>query len=706
MKKVFLLLLILIFSITGCNTVDKDIIRKEKMNDFVLGNEIKPGHLNVQDFKNINVIIPEEDQLNDQLLVVSITPFDDGYILCDYQNIYLLKENNLIKLKPPIDIGIWNPTGVFYSGETNSLFVANYNGHNVIEFGINLENNHLEKINEMTHTEMVSPENVVAGHDGKYIAVADYDGNRVFLFTSEGSLEWVQEVKQAHGIALDENYVYATSLTERKIIKMDINGKVVNETGKIGWNENEYLWPTAITASKDYLLITDAHSGKLTFLNKDLEYLGAMGGNGPGIDAFNFPYTSIFQDGNIIITDSFKSRVLEVGSSGKLIKQYNLSKLDLKIKNEPILGSKFLDPYTFNSNMFEVISPRFFNPFYDQEFQVVSGFNSIDILSSNGSLISQIEIDYPNSSSYTGDSFWYVTWVKEVIVNGNDYYVFGSPQHNTLIIYDISNNIFSIKNSKDNLFDLWVINNKALTGSENNFDMSSLINDQISLFEQFNKEIKSGISRIEAYRKVFFPAMKESEYKNWLHKIFTTPFGGKFISDINSGKDIKLASKEYFFNIKSERYKYLLETLLVKTFSDLTTDINDITSNAVVTFEKDPYPGYGIAASLDDDSNTYTGYKEGMNPGIFELEWENEVGITDILIEWLSEDDIGQDYKIVGVDNSGKEVILLNEKENKDIVEYVSFKNPKKVKKVRFEFYKGNGQNRLLMKDFKVYGSK
>lgn len=701
MNKYFLLTFILIFLISGCNTLNEDFKKDGGMEDFVLGKELKPGHINVSDFKNIKV----KTRRDYPVFVVSITPYGDRIILCDYQNIYLLDGNNLITLNPPSNIDTWNPTGVFFSDKTNSLFVANYNGNDVLEMEVNEEKAQLNLKNELTNPELVSPENVVVSNDGKHIAIADYDGNRVFLFNSKGKLDWMTEVKQAHGIAIDDKYVYATSLTNRSLVKIDLKGNIIKETGGIGWGKNEYLWPTSIFATKDNLLVTDAHTGKLTFLSKELEYQGTMGGNGPGVDLFNYPYTAIVKNGNILLTDSFKARVLEIDPNGNIIKQYNLGQLELKVNNAPFLNADNPNPYTFHYNIFNEVPADFINPYYDSSLKIASGFNSIDVVSDDGKLISEVEIDYQGSPSYTGKNFWYVTWLKNVVINGNSYLVFGSPQHRTFIIYDVNHNIFSIKTLEKQLYDLWVFNDKVYLGSEEGFQLNSIIEDQMLLFDKFSKEIDSGISRIDAYKNVFYPDMNKEQYMVWLKKMMPTNFGKQWLERVNNGSDTDLASRQYFFEIKNEPYKYLLETLFIKTFSNVTEKTLDLTKSAKITIEKDPYENYGIKGSLDEDPNTYTGYKEGMNPGIFELEWENEVKVTDILVEWLSEKDKGVNYKIIGIDKKGKQIELFFEKNNQDVKEHISMEMPTIIKKLRFEFNSGTGQNRLLMKDFKVFGT-
>ncbi|WP_458411722.1 hypothetical protein ACNQFZ_12735 [Schinkia sp. CFF1] len=701
MKKYLLITLLCILAISGCSTQERNVKHEKGMEDFVLGNELNPGHIHVKDYYN-NVKVNTKGE---PVFVVGITPFGDGFILCDYENIYLLDGNNLIRLSPPKNINVWNPTGVFYSEITSSLFVANYNGHNVVELDVNLKKKQLDIRKVLKAPEMVSPENVAVSEDGSHIAIADYDGNKVFLFNSNGEIEWSTDVKQAHGIAIDESNVYATSLTDRKLVKIDLKGTITKEVGGIGWNENEYLWPTAISSTKNYLLITDAHTGKLTFLTKDLEYVGAIGGNGPGIDAFNYPYTAIFKSGNILLTDSFKARILEIDANANIVKQYNLGPFELKVKNAPLLKGDQHNPYTFHNNVFTQIPVEFMNPYYNHSLKLASGFNSIDVVTNNGELVSQMEIDYPESPSYIGKNYWYVTWLKNITFNNNRYYVVGSPQHRTFIIYDVTNNIFSIKTLTNGLYDLWVFNDQVYLGSDKGFQLESVIEDQIPLFNKFNKEVKSGISRLDAYNHVFYPEMSKDQFMIWLKKMIPTTVGEQWLEKVGNDVDANAAARQYFFDIKDEPYKYLLETLLIKSFGNFQEDLIDLTESATVTKEKEPYENYGIKGSLDDDPNTYTGYKEGMNPGIFELEWAHEVKVTDILIEWLSENDKGLNYKIVGIDKDGQEQELFSEKNNQNVIEHIRMGQSKTIKKLRFEFNSGTGQNRLLMRDFKVFGS-
>lgn len=76
----------------------------------------------------------------------------------------------------------WVPTGLSCVQEDNAVLVANYFGHNVLEFRLVDERLELQCSYECAG--MKSPEGVAVSRDGRLVGVADYDGNRLWVFVS------------------------------------------------------------------------------------------------------------------------------------------------------------------------------------------------------------------------------------------------------------------------------------------------------------------------------------------------------------------------------------------------------------------------------------------------------------------------------------------------------------------------------------------
>src|SRR5207249_460146 len=82
--------------------------------------------------------------------------------------------------------------------------------------------------------------------------------------------------------------------------------------GSVGVSRGRYLWPVGLSSVDDRVLVTDAHNGRVTVLDRDLRVQEQVGGNGPGMDAFDFPFATLPVADGYLIVDTFKSRVVHL----------------------------------------------------------------------------------------------------------------------------------------------------------------------------------------------------------------------------------------------------------------------------------------------------------------------------------------------------------------------------------------------------------
>lgn len=667
----------------------------------------KHNNLNVQENFKSKVV---SNLQNDRVQISSITAYsDDKYLICNYEKVFLTKMNSEIadlnELAKPDEVKIWNPTGVFYDKVKGILYVANYNGHNIVKCSIDENTKKLKYLGEINDKNMVSPENVSVDENGNNIAVADYDGNNVLYFNSKGELLWKIEIKLAHGVAVRNNYIYATSLNDRQIIKIDSRGNIIAKIGTMGLNENEYLWPTSIDISKDNtIMVTDAHAGKISFFKTDLTFIESIGCNGPGVNNFNYPYSSIFVNNKIIVADTFKARVLELdGKTKNVLNQYCFSDTNntQKVQMENNINESSKNPYTYRAIKLNV-EPEIFNPLIDKNLEVFSGFNSIDVVTKNQESVTQFEIDSPGAN-YSNKLHWYMTWCTKIEREDRSYYIIASPQHSQNIVIDAKQQIFTMVD--DRYFDKWLIKDKIYVAENNDKYLDEVISNAKIVFDKYQLEINKGCTRLEAFKYVFCNN-KDNELESYINNRLTSKFAKEFILNFKSGIDIDEASKRYFISTKDEPIQYLMEDLLIMSISAPINSFDDIGQQAKIINETSPYNGYGINNSLDDDDKTYTSYNESKNPSMFELKWDTEVQISDILIEWLDKENIGTAFEVLGYDINGKEEKIYEVKDNNNLRLIIKNNMNKSITKVKFIFYNGKGQNRLLLRNFKLYNIK
>jgi DNA-binding beta-propeller fold protein YncE len=205
----------------------------------------------------------------------------------------------------------WMPAGVFYTH--GRLYVANYKANNIIYGVVDAQAGTFQITGEMSHDSAKGPENVVVD-DAGVVFSANYDSGTVAAFAPNGSLLWLTSIPQAHGVAVVGQYVFATGLQARTTYKLNrTTGEIVQTAGSTGWRMDklEFLWPTSIAADIDgRLFISDAHSGFVGLFDQaTLQPILAFGGNGPGLDLFNYPYTAVPHENELIVISAYRGAI-------------------------------------------------------------------------------------------------------------------------------------------------------------------------------------------------------------------------------------------------------------------------------------------------------------------------------------------------------------------------------------------------------------
>lgn len=574
------LLLILIICLSGCGSYKYNPEQSSLKIPENTSGELIPLKID-EEYKRINADISSNASLSD---------YQDGkFLATDYSNLYVISLGDDVQVQivnPPSGYtvysgersgpGIWNPTGVYYNKNTQMVYLANYNGHNIL-IGRITEDLNFEILRILTNEILVSPENVITNSDGSKIAVADYDGNKLMMFNQDGILEWDRDVKQAHGVAIDDEYVYVTGLEKRNIQKYTLEGRKVREKGKAGqYGPNKYLWPTSIYAYEDILLVSDAHQGRIIVLDKNLNYLTSFGGNGASEDTLHFPYSVICSNDILYIADTFNFRLAILDSTGTLLESYVSD--DRKFSDQE---GQMIEPYSVERYSYEVledIPAEFFNPYFEEN-SVVSSYASITLFKGNNVQRHIYLSSNPSGTGMPPNEQLYLTYVKKFQLNGNQYYLIGCPEKNYwYYIYDITNNVWFISNHQilDNC--LWVIGNEFCFGGNLEDELKRIVEPAREFTLQFNSLIEAGVSRKNAYIKAFCGyynhqfglEMDESTFEKWIGQSFNTVAGREFWDKYEHTSNINELQDEYYKDSSKGRWDLCLdEVLYVKTFVDI-----------------------------------------------------------------------------------------------------------------------------------------
>ena len=249
---------------------------------------------------------------------VSIASAGGGdYLLSDYSDAFLFDRTTSSMKLLQIDMGdsrsTFSPASFAVDAPNDRVFIANYRGNNILIGRLDKARASLRIIGEIGDVNTISSEAVA--FNGSLVATANYDGNNVQVFAPDGN-KWSTRcnlpIKQAHGITFLGRYVYATSLTDRQIVKIDPDSCTeVGRAGSAGWGLGQYLWPTSVAPWDDKsIAITDAHTGLISIADaKTLSVNRQLGGNGPGLDGLNMPYGLFVESDNMLVTNTFRGQI-------------------------------------------------------------------------------------------------------------------------------------------------------------------------------------------------------------------------------------------------------------------------------------------------------------------------------------------------------------------------------------------------------------
>ncbi len=520
--------------------------------------------------------------------IVSLTSFENGFLGAFYGYLYYFdeKEKNICEVQCPdgyyaySDIlegvgnieKIWYPTGCFYNNKDNLLYIANYHGHNILVCSME-DDLTCEVVNVIATESMVSPENLYINKDG-IIAVADYDGNLLFLFDKNGELLWSKDIKLAHGVAMSDRYVYVTSLYDRTISKFDLNGNLIKKIGELGYEgKDKFMWPVSLDYFNNRLLITDAHTGRLYLYDDDLNYISSIGGNGASNNTFNFPYSANFINNSIYVTDVFNSRIVKLNANGEIISIWGEA---INLEDDLVFHPYRNIPYSYG--VIADIDSNIVNPYIDAT--VVSGYGGLYFVADDGGFQLNMSDYLCNQSIFDLEAPYieqpYITWIKKISYNAKIYYVIGSTQTRWhYFIYNETDKLFYMGRDAD-LDVIWYIEGNWYSKGEIDQKLKSLIRKSekhtVSFLELRNKGIDRKtayeISFLDYYNDIFGIDMTIDEFDVWLSMNFSSEWGKEFWNNYDENEaGLKELTDTYFFNTSSGG-SHLCEMFFVHTFGN------------------------------------------------------------------------------------------------------------------------------------------
>lgn len=605
----------------------------------------------------------------------------------------------------------WNPTGLFYHQQSQTLYIANYNGHNILIGTVSDDEFIAEKM--IVAPGLVSPENVAVNVAGTRIAVADYDGNALFLFDGTGNLLWKQEVPLAHGVEISEDSVYCTSLQNREVIQFSYEGTELNRVGHLAnQGVNAYMWPVSLELYHGQLLVSDAHTGMLTLLDDELNYISAIGSNGPYMTNFSYPYAVLAEENALYITDTFKSRVLQLDFQGNIIKQIS----QVEPSEMSLSNLEYIPPYPYKTAYLyekcDMIPLSFFNPFFS-DGDMVDGFSSVWLITSEENMQQIRLLDYsPIHRESISTMEFYTTW--DGVLNTEDYkfYLLGSDQVDHVLFYETNYRFGGIAffDSELTEIDGHFYDTQTLTSQDENVAQTLE-----SLAYTFVQMLNRGESRYTAYKDTMqqyyhtLPgrngSISSNQFERWIEEQSTqSESGQELFGKIEDGTANTEAINSYFFQLYAEPdpKHTVLENILLRT---LCGEPAEDAMQPVVFQAADAsqfYPDYSLENALDGDPyDDYVAMLESVSPSFTLDVTENDASIKAVMFIWESDSNYAVDYTIHFLKN-GEELSAVDVTHQTGPAQTIFVGNIP-ADQISVTVHQFVGQNRILLRQIQAW---
>jgi hypothetical protein len=476
--------------------------------------------------------------------MVEVGPGD--YLLCDYGNIYRLTRVGVSyvagQLAGPVGVP-WSPTGLAY--HDGLVFVANGGRHDVLL--LRLSTNRLDLVGRFTNPAMVTPQNLAVGSDGT-IVVADVDSGTgpgagaLLKFQADGTLQWRLPIKKAHGVTESGGAIFVTSMIDRVIYRVDQTGRVEKAAGAIGATKPHYLWPVALAAaSGGRVLVTDALNGRITTLNRDLVPQSIVGGNGPGVDALNYPYATLPVADGYLIVDTYKRRIVHTNSSWVMLDQVALGPMVPTGRVRPLVYVTEAHPYTYEMlpgvDIAGEVGLR-------RSMSFVGGYDALEHFESRTS--TQFDLTDLSLGLFTN-----ATWAQKV----DSFIVVGSPENEQILVIEPATGMFTYLEVG---FDTWWRSGALLMPDNLRRDLSDVVRPAAAMFVRSEQLLLQGVGRQAAFDQ----ALSNGVPRNWSADL-ASPQAKQFVA---SGMT-KQAAADYFAWALQQRSVNAVELLDVKYLS-------------------------------------------------------------------------------------------------------------------------------------------
>ena len=687
-------------------------ISLKKENELTNGTAVSKSSLTI-DYSKCDFRRTEASK-HELLSRVSCAEVDSETLLfANYANLFLFDKNSgkVNRLQPDFTFSpdkyknVYIPTGVAIDCD-GEVFLANYKGNNILRGRI--EGNKIIFTQEYSSRQSIGPENVSVDKKRDILVSANYDGSTATAFQiSSGKQLWSAYVGQAHGILIDNDFVYASSLVTRDLQKLDIKtGKLLFRRGSIGWNpaENKYMWPTSIqNLDSEHLIVADAQSGYISKVRKDnLQVVSFFGGNGPSLGQFNYPYSAYKLSDGLYVFSAHRPELLRLSTNPLRAETFWSPFKITAIENN---GEKPLGRQWSN---YQDLDQSHAISFYDHTYGM--GFGKIfDMKTNQEFLVTNIK------TLYAARSWLYFLQGRQLSPNCS---VFLSSSTTALYaIVELSPQLPALLLNFPIDRDTWLADNGDLICSGQRMPRASLeeiIHDRTEWLAEklrlqgrltLNDIVSGAITELDKKNRPL-RTMKDSQ--KMFDKSFTSSEGRKFLWRYNRASNdtasIRKAAMDYYRDLHGVPYLSLEEYFLVGMLSGISPrgiSIDDAPFSQMDSTQRLT----ALSALNTSDLNDYASAEKLADSKFYFSPSSADAKLSRVELIWYSAEEAGRMIRLSGVNPDGTAAILFegmidNRNQNGFAVSEISLDSDTPYSKYLFEILKGGSQNRLLLRAF------
>lgn len=735
LKKLLIFVVVFITSLqlNGCDDIDTPSLQQDnKFSGYVQLSNFPENRLLTLDAINTNA----DNSTN----WVSIAQYDhDHYVIANYSSLMLFNRKTASVCPLSISGGefisaydkedassdkrnkiTFNPAGVVID-ENKRLYVANYNGNNILSFLLNVPDCSASLIDEYTSQQSGGPENVAVNNDKQILVSANYIAGTVTAFSLETKKQlWSVSVPQAHGITISKDVSYATGLTERKIYEIDLDsGKILRSAGEVGWDplKGQFLWPTSIfNDGESGLILSDAHTGFVSKIDKKtLLTSHYFGGNGPSYQRFNFPYTAAVFGDELFVMSSMRNQIL-------ILDKHNLSiKEGFAFKADPWLSDESFT-YDFKRDWVGYVNHSESDRLKIAGKEYMFGYGHLH------PVLPGPVMRAPNAGTLLNpESYLYFIMGTDRDWGGG-YFSPSGTSLVTIIRSDVFPDlVYRIVIPRDS----WMGNGSITLGDGTNLNESAIAEKTRNLRKAFDDIYKKhGWMAIESFLDamdfdrdysglgVVDSAKGRDKANELLKQVFVTQSGSDFFQLINGctyktceAKKLYAAAEKYFDYANKQAYVNFDEYMLVSMLSGLRPPTDKIDNYHGVTDYSNCgdgkyYPGFGINALESKGYDDYLSAVDLQSSVVCfrTLKNQNSAKQSIMQIGWLSVEEIPESFEIFEIKGSGKPFLIKSIKSPEVLTSgglpysVVTLDKSKTDSTLMLKLKKGGAQDRLMLR--------